>query len=371
MPTNGKIAFVIHGLVMGGAEKFLIGLINEFDKKGIHTYLILLSDDNRLLSALNSRTEVVVIKRNNRFDLFVSFRIKRFIQGQSITKVFCVNTYSFFLTRLTYLFDAGTKFYLSLHSTIPASRKVYLQNLVYFRFVGKSDTLIYLCDSQRDYIQKKYIHRDSSSLTIHNGIDTRFFDPSLFQDFDRNLLKQNLHIPTNEPIVLQVARLHPEKGYKDSISALVLLHSNHHVKAHLVIVGGGSASYFNELRSFVSLHSLSDYVHFVGEQQDVRPFLCIADIFTLTSFGTETFSLAALEAMAFGVPCSLTNIGGASDMIIEGVNGLLSIPRNPASIAQGWNTIFSADLSKTIIRDIVLKRFDSNTMFDAYSRCIA
>ncbi len=371
MVIHEKIAFVIHGLVMGGAEKFLIGLINDFDKKEIPTCLILLSDDNRLLPELNSRTEVVVIQRNNRFDLFVTYRIKRFIQDRRIKKIFCINTYSFFLTKLAYLFDINTRFYLSLHSTIPSSPKVYLQNLVYFRSVGRSDTLIYLCDPQRHYIQKKYLAGRSSAITIHNGIDTRFFDPSLFNDFDRIGLKQSMNIADGDPIVLQVARLHPEKGYLDSISALFLLHSVFQTKAHLVIVGAGSLSYHSKLREFVHHHSLSDYVHFVGEQQDVRPFLSIADIFTLTSFGTETFSLAALEAMAFGLPCSLTNIGGASDMIIDGVNGMLSIPKNPASIAHTWNTILNTDLSKSIIRDIVLKRFDAEKMFDAYAKSIA
>lgn len=371
MVLQEKIAFVIHGLVMGGAEKFLIGLINDFNKKGVPTCLILLSNDNRLLPALNQTTEVVIIQRSNRFDLFITYRIKRFLQDRGIYKVFCINTYSFFLTRLAYLFDNNTRFYLSLHSTIPSSRKVYFQNLVYFRSVRKSDTLIYLCDPQRKYIKKKYSPVRSSDITIHNGIDTSFFNPSLFNDFDRQGLRQRINIPDDASIVLQVARLHPEKGYNDSISALFLLHTFYQTKAHLVIVGAGMPAYCNTLRELVCHYSLSEYVHFVGEQEDVRPFLAIADIFTLTSFKTETFSLAALEAMAFGLPCSLTNIGGASDMIIHGVNGMLSIPKNPTSIALTWNTILHADVSKLIIRDIVLKRFDAGKMFDAYARSIA
>lgn len=371
MINRERIAFVIHGLVMGGAEKFLIALINDFDKKEIPTSLVLLSDDNRLLPELNSRTEVVIIQRKTQFDFLVSYRIKRFIQERSIKKVFCINTYSFFLTKLAYLFDFNTRFYLSLHSTIPPSLKAYLQNLVYFRFVGRSDTLIFLCDPQRHYLEKKYLLRHSSAITIHNGIDTCFFDPSLFTNFNSIGLKKSMNIPDGVPVVLQVARLHPEKGYTDSISALLLLHTVHHINAHLVIVGAGSLSYQNRLREFVYYHSLSDYVHFVGEKTDVRPFLCIADLFTLTSFGTETFSLAALEAMAFGVPCSLTNIGGASDMIVDGVNGALSSPKNPISIAQTWRTILNADLNKSIIREIVLKRFNSSRMFDEYVRSIA
>jgi glycosyltransferase involved in cell wall biosynthesis len=81
---------------------------------------------------------------------------------------------------------------------------------------------------------------------------------------------------------------------------------------------------------------ISSQVRFCGLQSDVRPFYQAADIFTLSSQFIETFSVAALEAMSMGLPCVLTDVGGAYEMILEGMNGYLVPPRNPPDLANAW-----------------------------------
>jgi hypothetical protein len=123
MHSDKKIAFVIHGLPMGGAEKFMINLANNFHERGCEPVVILLSNATTLLHELNGQIKVVTILKKSRLNLSVSKRIKKTIHVEKIAKVFCINTYSFFLTKLAFLFDKKTSFYLSLHSTIPSSKK--------------------------------------------------------------------------------------------------------------------------------------------------------------------------------------------------------------------------------------------------------
>jgi glycosyltransferase involved in cell wall biosynthesis len=92
----------------------------------------------------------------------------------------------------------------------------------------------------------------------------------------------------------------------------------------------------------------------------------ISSIFTLTSHSIETFSLAALEAMSFSLPCSLTDIGGANEMISEGINGFLTQPHNSFSIAESWNHLLNGQFDKQQIRGLVLQQFTSNKMLDQY-----
>jgi glycosyltransferase involved in cell wall biosynthesis len=101
-------------------------------------------------------------------------------------------------------------------------------------------------------------------------------------------------------------------------------------------------------------------------QASVRPFYWMADAFTLSSDRVETVSLAALEAMFTGLPCILTNIGGAREMIIEGINGLLVPPRNPPLLAWVWNRVIESRDSfiSDEIRRLVCDRF-------ALDQCIA
>jgi glycosyltransferase involved in cell wall biosynthesis len=61
-------------------------------------------------------------------------------------------------------------------------------------------------------------------------------------------------------------------------------------------------------------------VTFAGAQSDVRPALSAMDVFVLPSH-TETFSNAALEAMAMAKPVILSKVGGASEMVRDGIDG--------------------------------------------------
>ena len=64
----------------------------------------------------------------------------------------------------------------------------------------------------------------------------------------------------------------------------------------------------------------------------MRPFLKVADTFVLTST-SETFSNAALEAMAMGLPVILSRVGGAAEMVEAGKNGFLYSPGNVTELA--------------------------------------
>jgi glycosyltransferase involved in cell wall biosynthesis len=77
----------------------------------------------------------------------------------------------------------------------------------------------------------------------------------------------------------------------------------------------------------------------MGAVEDVRPLLAALDIFVLPSNAVESFSNAALEAMSMGRPVILSNIGGAREMIHDGVEGYVVNPtelaaRLPAIVSQ-------------------------------------
>lgn len=367
---EAKIAIIIHGMGMGGAEKFTINLLNHLYDKGENPILILLSNENLLLNELNKNIPIFIVLRKYKFDLTISQKIKQILIDHQIKKVFCVNTYAFFLTKIAFQNHSDITFYLSVHSTIPNSFKSYLLNFLYYRFLSKKDYLIFLCKNQQLYLKKTFYLKTSNEFIINNGINTSYFDPSNFDNQVKNKLRFLYNIKDDETVILKVARIQPEKGHFDAIEALHILHNKFKEKSHLFFVGGGSPKYINDLHRHVTKRQLQYYVHIVGNKEDVREFYYMSDLFTLTSYNTETFSLAALEAMAFGLPCSLTDIGGASEMTLHGKTGLLTSPHDPLSIAHSWYILLNSHLKSSLIRQYVVDRFMVSNMLNSYLQLI-
>jgi len=325
-----SIVFVIHGLPMGGAEKFLISIVNHLFEIKYDPVVIILSNDVTLAHEITAGIPIIRVLKKSRFDLSISHRIKQQIIIHGARKIFCVNPYSYFLTKLSFLFEDDYQIYLSPHTTKPFSLYNWFQTFVYYRFIGKKDTVIYLCNKQHDSIRESF------------------------------------SIDKNDKLILLVARINPEKRHTDALNALSIVHKMRGViKPHLMIVGSGNQRLSDKLKELVSILQLDGYVHFVGNHSDVRVFYFIADIFTLTS-ESETFSIAALEAMAFGLPCALTDVGGAREMIVEDWNGTLADPLHPDSIAKAWVNALKNNQNGHSIREHVQQRFSLNSMLKQY-----
>lgn len=362
------IAIVLNGLYVGGAEKFGISLANRFAAAGIRSHLVLFREmDSPLRNQIDERVKLITIRRTSKYDFIKHRAFDAEMVSRNITRVVIIGLLPLFLTRI---FRWGRNMpyraFLSLHSTIPASTFIYLQNLFFLRFAQKQDQVMFICKAQQEFYRKHYFFNPAQQVVIYNGVDTDWYNPTEFQT-SRDIRKE-LNIPQDDPVILLVATLRPEKGHADAIRALQVLHQQYPSwnRTHLLCLGGGAETYMQQLKNQAADQQLSEFVHFAGNQNDVRPFQKISTLFTLTSFSVETFSIAALEAMSFGLPASLTRIGGAAEMIQEGVNGSLSEARNPASIADSWNRILINPPKAETVRKKVQQEFSLNGMFAAY-----
>ena len=367
--SEPRVAFLIHGLVVGGAEKFFISLVNHFYRSDRNPLVILLSDDNALFPEMDPGVNSVIIKRKYKYDLTIGGKIKTVLNENKVDKVFCVGIFSFFLMKLYFRAEKKKKFFLSLHSTIPATRKEHLLNFIYFRSISARDKVIFICHAQKEYLGKKYFFHPKESAVIYNGINTDYFKVFDEGDEGKRKLRQQLNLPVTEKIIVKVARMFPEKGHKYGIDALKLLHEKYNCKAHLLFVGSGDDEYLKEMQEHALKSGVTGYIHFIDHQKDVRPYHYMSDVFTLTSYTIETFSLAALEAMSSGIPCSLTNIGGAAEMIYE-QNGMLSTSKDPSSIAKTWFELLQKRFDPQSLHDHVEKNYSLDQMLCNYNQAI-
>ena len=103
------------------------------------------------------------------------------------------------------------------------------------------------------------------------------------------------------------------------------------IPSTLVMVGDGPERLDAE-REARELGVAED-VRFLGRLDPVAPILAATDLFVLPS-QTESFGLAALEAMACGAPVLASRIGGLPEVVVDGVNGILEPPGSVEAMAR-------------------------------------
>jgi N-acetyl-alpha-D-glucosaminyl L-malate synthase BshA len=126
------------------------------------------------------------------------------------------------------------------------------------------------------------------------------------------------------------------------------------VRARFILVGDGPVRAAIEQRA--ADYGLADEVAFAGEEQDLVPWLSAADLFLLPS-AQESFGLAALEAMACGVPVVASRVGGLPEIIEDGVTGFLCPPDAVDAMADRSVEILTdaarhAALSRAAVEDV-------------------
>ncbi len=150
---------------------------------------------------------------------------------------------------------------------------------------------------------------------IHNFVDTSRFR-RLPGDESRELLGIGA-----EKVLIHISNFRPVKCIMDVLAVFAKVRER--IPATLLLVGDGPDR--SEAEKWVREQRLGDSVRFLGKIVDIVPLLSIADLMLMPS-NAESFGLAALEAMACGVPVVATAAGGFPEFIRHGVDGFLHEP---------------------------------------------
>ena len=130
------------------------------------------------------------------------------------------------------------------------------------------------------------------------------------------------------PKVLLLGRIHPEKGHDVALEAMGLMAR----RATLVVAGPGAW-----------VATPRDGVRVLGPRDDVAALLRASDVLALPSRAAEACPLAVLEAQAAGIPVVASDVGGVSEIVLEGVTAFLVPPGDPRRLALALDRALQVD----------------------------
>jgi N-acetyl-alpha-D-glucosaminyl L-malate synthase BshA len=178
--------------------------------------------------------------------------------------------------------------------------------------INKSDAVTAVSQSLKDDTLRLFdINNDIH--VVPNFIDLEKYNHG-FTDCQRGMMAKD-----DEKIITHISNLRPVKRVQDVIKVFYGIQKA--LPAKLMFIGEGpeKESIENQCRDL----GISDKVIFFGRSNEIDKILCFSDLFLLPS-QTESFGLAALEAMASGVAVISSDTGGIPEVNIQGVSGFLS-----------------------------------------------
>ena len=200
---------------------------------------------------------------------------------------------------------------------------------------------------------------------VHKEIKVipNFVDFSKHQHHDEDC-QRSLIAPDDQKIITHISNFRKVKRIDDVIE--VFYRAQKEVNAILIMVGDGP----ERLRAMETCEKLGieNKVKFLGKSNQVYQILCYSDLFILPS-ASESFGLAALEAMMMRVPVISTNVGGLPEVNIEGESGYLFELGDVEGMAQKSIVLLNDEQKLESMKDrayTLAKRFDIEAIVSQY-----
>jgi glycosyltransferase involved in cell wall biosynthesis len=167
--------------------------------------------------------------------------------------------------------------------------------------------------------------------TLYHGLD-----PNAVRGWQKaDGVRAELRIPEGAPLFGAVANFRAEKGHRHLVAAAKYV-IEEIPEARLVLVGQGPLE--SEVRQQVRQLGLEGSVVFAGHRRDAPRIAGAFDVFTLASIH-EGLAIALVEAMALGVPAVVTRVGGLSEVVEHGKQGLVVSPAQSRPLADSIVTL--------------------------------
>jgi glycosyltransferase involved in cell wall biosynthesis len=363
--------FVTGSLVHGGAERHSITVMNRLADRGHECHAVYVKDDpsqvGRIRLALGGT--IRCLDARSYFDPAALHEFAGHLRHLRPSALVAANGYALMVAGMANLLSGvRAPLIATFHTTQIYDTRERIKLVLERPFFWQADQCVFVSGLQRDYWLPRGV-RGRRNTVIWNGVDTAYFndrDAAVMRGTQRAVLGY----AGSDYVIAISAVLRPEKNHVQLVEALAALRAGG-IPARLLIIGDGPTRPAIEDRA--RRCGVRDAITITGFQQDVRPFVAAADVMVLCSVAVETFSLAALEAMAMGRPVIHAELGGAAEMIDPGHNGLLFPVGDTPALVEALRILSRKALAVRMgrrAREVVQSKFSEHAMVDRYEELL-
>lgn len=318
-----RVAFILHVMQVAGAEVLVFEIIQRLRSR-IDPHVFCLDAIGPLGERLIAEgVPVVAFGRRPGLDWRLIPQMAREIRARRIEVIHAHQYTPFFYSSLAArLSRIRPRVIFTEHGRhfpdVVSPRRRFVNRLLFDRL---ADEVTAVCDFSAGALADNDGFSKARIRVIPNGITLDRYGPV----DDRAGLRGRLGLAPDRRYVTIVARFHPVKDHATLLRAFQVV-ARATTDVDLLLVGDGPLR--GALEQQAHELGIGSRVHMVGVQSNVPDWLRASDIFTLCSV-SEAASITLLEAMACGLPCVVTAVGGNPELVRDGQDGLL-VPRGDA-----------------------------------------
>lgn len=202
-----------------------------------------------------------------------------------------------------------------------------------------NDMIVTTGEQLKKTLQKQFVIPRDKICSIPTGIDENIFQKAE----NKTVVRENIGLPSDKTIIGIVATIRTWKGHEYLVRAFAKLNSQ---EALLLIVGDGPNR--ANIENLVKELGIQQKVKFVGNQENVVPWLQAMDIFALPSFGNEGVPQGLMQAMLCELPIISTNVGSIAEILQDGVNGMRVKEKDVESLTQALRILSASESKRNI-----------------------
>jgi glycosyltransferase involved in cell wall biosynthesis len=354
-----RVLFVNHTAQSGGGELALRLLIRHLDKTLVE-HQLLLFEDGPIAESLRADTSIHIFPlsdeiRNARKDTLGAIKLSTLRKFASLP---------LFVLRLSRMIRN-----LNVDVVHTNSLKADVLGGIAARLAGKRVVWHVRDRVAEDYLPSRTVHAfrrlarliphaiiANSHATLetlglpeneHGHRANRCPATVVHDGFDFAELPEQENSPGAGPLVGFIGRISPWKGQDVFLRAIHLIHSEFPL-AHFQIIGSalfGEEAYADHIRRLCTELGLDQRVEFCGFIRDVQRHIAKLDVVVHASTIPEPFGQVIIEGMAAGKPVIASRGGGATEIVVDGVSGLLVPMKDPGALAAAMRKLLrDADL---------------------------